>query len=147
MDRDLYQELILDHNRTPRNKREMEEPSVSAEGHNPLCGDEVTVFVKLDGERIEDISFVGQGCAISTASASLMTDALKGKSISEAEKVFGKFHQLLTEEGSDVDLGEDFEKLEAFSGVRDYPARVKCATLVWHTLHAALTGSESATTE
>lgn len=147
MERELYQELILDHNRTPRNRRAIEHPDASAEGHNPLCGDEVTIYMDLEGDAIRDISFEGHGCAISTASASLMTEALRGLSISDALEIFERFHRMVTEEDASSDLGEPFEKLEAFAGVREFPARVKCATLAWHTMQAALQGKREATTE
>ena len=145
--RDLYQEVILDHNRNPRNFREMDETALQADGHNPLCGDNVTVFVKLVDERIEDVSFVGTGCAISKASASLMTEALKGCTHEEADGFFERFHQMVTgqlrKEGSSA-LG----KLEALAGVSDFPVRVKCATLAWHTLKAAFEGQvDAASTE
>ncbi|HEX4228411.1 MAG TPA: SUF system NifU family Fe-S cluster assembly protein [Bryobacteraceae bacterium] len=132
---DLYQEVILDHSKRPRNRVALEQPTHSAEGYNPLCGDRVTVQLKMENGRVAAIGFQGAGCAISTASASLMTDAIKGKTAEEAESIFEKFHTLLTEEQPGAaDLG----KLDVFSGVREYPMRVKCATLAWHTLHAAL---------
>jgi nitrogen fixation protein NifU and related proteins len=132
---DLYQETILDHSRKPRNFGALDAANAQAEGFNPLCGDRVTVQLKLDGDVVSDAHFTGSGCAISVASASLMTEALKGKSRQEAEDIFGRFHRLLTaENGNSEDLG----KLAVFSGVREYPARVKCATLAWHTLRAAL---------
>lgn len=136
--RELYQEVILDHNRRPRNFRVIDAPSRVARGHNPLCGDRLTLYLQLDGERIADVAFEGSGCAISKASASLMTDALKGRTVAEAEALFERFHQLVTtppDEPADIDgLG----KLAVFAGVRDYPARVKCASLAWHTLKAAV---------
>ena len=132
--RDLYQEVILDHNRRPRNFGPLPEANRRAEGHNPLCGDKVTVFLDLADGRIRDLAFQGAGCAISTASASLMTEALKGRTVEEARTLFAGFHALLTGEGA----GEDLGKLAAFSGVGEYPMRVKCATLPWHTLKAAL---------
>ena len=132
--RDLYQEVILDHNKRPRNFGAMAGADRQAEGHNPLCGDRVTVFLKMDGDRIEDIAFEGAGCAISTASASLMTEALKGKRVEEARALFQDFHELVTK----GDAGADVGKLAALGGVREYPMRVKCATLAWHTLQAAL---------
>jgi nitrogen fixation NifU-like protein len=138
--RDLYQEVILDHNRRPRNYRHMEDADRVCEGFNPLCGDRLTLFVDLDGDTIRDVTFEGTGCAISRASASLMTDALKGKSLAEAEALFERFHRLVT---SPTDQAIDMTglgKLAVFSGVREYPTRVKCATLSWHTLRAALTG-------
>jgi nitrogen fixation protein NifU and related proteins len=136
--KDLYQETIIDHSKRPRNKGVLEQPTHSAEGHNPLCGDRVAVQLKIENGRIAAIGFQGAGCAISTASASLMTEALKGKTIGEAKTAFEKFHSLLTEEHSQpaAELG----KLAVFCGVREYPMRVKCATLVWHTLCAALQG-------
>ena len=132
---DLYRDVILDHNRRPRNFGGMEHPDRSVEGLNPMCGDRLTVRVKFDGENIGDIRFEGQGCAISTASASLMTEAVKGKSRGEALALFDRVHRLLTDDAAgDEDLG----KLAALSGVREYPARVKCASLCWHTLASAL---------
>jgi nitrogen fixation NifU-like protein len=135
--RDLYQEVILDHNKRPRNFGALAGANRSAEGHNPLCGDRVTVHLEVDGAgRIQGISFEGAGCAISTASASLMTDAIKGRTTEEARELFQGFHKLLTTgEGAGApELG----KLAVFTGVREYPMRVKCATLAWHTLQAAL---------
>ncbi len=144
---DLYQDIILDHNRRPRNYRALEEPTYSADGYNPICGDEIKVFLKLDGDKIEDISFQGQGCAISTASASLMTVELKGKTLSEAMAGFKRFQDMLAEEvEKEVDF-LDFGDLASLSGVRLFPARIKCATLAWHALEAALQGQEQATTE
>ena len=139
---DLYQQVILDHNRKPRNFHTMEHPSGKSEGYNPLCGDRLTVYVQLEGNRIKDVSFEGNGCAISKASASLMTESVKGKSREEIEKLFTQVHQMLTA-GPDasVDL-EGLGKLAAFAGVREFPVRVKCATLAWHTLNAALLGKE-----
>lgn len=145
---ELYRELILDHNRRPRNHRKLEAPCTHAEGYNPLCGDRVTVFVKVEEGTIKDVSFEGSGCAISTASASLMTEAMKGKSLEEAKKLFGRFHGLVTGEPRETDEGEGLGKLEVFSGVCRYPARVKCATLAWHTVSSALRGdAETVTTE
>lgn len=134
--RELYQEVIIDHSRHPRNFREMPEANHHADGFNRLCGDKLTLYLKLENGIITDISFKGAGCAISTASASLMTEQLKGKTTAEAEKLFTVFHQLLTTVSEDNinNLG----KLTVLSGVREYPARVKCATLAWHTLQAAL---------
>ncbi|HVG06119.1 MAG TPA: SUF system NifU family Fe-S cluster assembly protein [Thermoanaerobaculia bacterium] len=132
--RDLYQEVILDHNRVPRNFGKLENANRESEGHNPLCGDRVKVFLHVEGNRIEGIAFQGSGCAISTASASLMTEALKGRTVEEARLLFHGFHDLLTT-GGDVDgLG----KLAVFAGVREYPIRIKCATLAWHAAQAAL---------
>lgn len=138
--RDLYQEVILDHNRRPRNFRHMDEADRVCEGYNPLCGDRLTLFVDLDGDVIRDVAFEGTGCAISRASASLMTDALKGKTIEEAQRLFDRFHQLVTSPTDTPADITDLGKLAVFSGVREYPSRVKCATLSWHTLRAALTG-------
>lgn len=137
---DLYQEVILDHSKRPRNFHHMEDATRRVEGYNPLCGDKLALFVKLDGETIKDISFVGAGCAISTSSASLMTETVKGKSRQEAVQLMERFHDLLTTEKHAENLG----KLEVFSGVREFPARVKCATLAWHTLKSALTSTEEA---
>jgi nitrogen fixation NifU-like protein len=132
---DLYRDVILDHNRRPRNFGPLEPADASAEGLNPLCGDRLTLRLRLSDGTIRDIRFEGQGCAISTASASLMTEAVKGKSRDEALALFGRVHRLLTEDSADAgDLG----KLAALSGVREYPARVKCASLCWHTLVSAL---------
>lgn len=135
---ELYQQLILDHNRRPRNRRALADPDRHAEGYNPLCGDRVTIFVKLDGDIIEDITFDGTGCAISTASASLMTEGLKGKTLEEARTLFKRFHRMVTEEAVERGDEPDLGKLEVFAGVCEYPARVKCATLAWHTVNAAL---------
>ena len=135
---DLYQEVILDHNKSPRNYRAMEDANRRAEGYNPLCGDQVTIYVRLQDGRIEDISFQGSGCAISKASASIMTSELKGRAESEAEALFEKVHKMLTGEG-ETDR-QDLGKLEVLSGVCKFPARVKCATLAWHTMNTALKG-------
>jgi nitrogen fixation NifU-like protein len=137
---DLYQQLILDHNKSPRNLRRLEPPARTSDGYNPLCGDRITLFVMLQDNVIQDIAFQGSGCAISTASASLMTQSLKGRTLDDARILFEKFHRLVTEGGEAPDDDEDPQlgKLEAFGGVRRFPARVKCATLAWHTLNAAL---------
>jgi nitrogen fixation NifU-like protein len=135
--KDLYRDVIVDHNRNPRNFREMPEADRRADGYNPLCGDKLTVFVKLDGDRISDVSFHGTGCAISVASASLLTESVKGRTVSEAEKLFSSMHDLLTRDDAPVDVAS-LGKLGALSGVREFPARVKCASLCWHTLEAAL---------
>lgn len=135
---DLYQQVIVDHSKKPRNFRVIQDAR-KVEGYNPLCGDRVTVYVKLDGERIADVSFQGAGCAISTASASLLTESLRGKTMSEAESLFAAFHDLVTGLQPRHEVPR-LGKLEAFSGVCDYPTRVKCATLAWHTLRAALKG-------
>lgn len=132
---DLYQEVILDHSKRPRNLRQLPEANRRADGYNPLCGDKVTIQLKMEEGRVADVSFQGSGCAISTASASLMTEMLRGKSEAEIEKLFERFHALVAGDGQvEPELG----KLAVFSGVREYPARVKCATLAWHTLRAAL---------
>ena len=137
---DLYQQVILDHNRKPRNYHAMEDSSGKSEGYNPLCGDRILVYVKVQGDQIQDISFEGSGCAISKASASLMTESVKGKSKEEIETLFSRVHGMLTAApDASVDL-EGLGKLAAFSGVREFPVRVKCATLAWHTLNAALKG-------
>jgi len=135
--RELYQEVIFDHNRSPRNFGKMDDADRVAEGHNPLCGDQLTLYVRLENGVIADASFVGHGCAISTASASLMTEAVKGCTVDEVESLFRDFHALLTGVPPE---GRDFGKLEVLAGVREFPVRVKCATLAWHTLHNALTG-------
>ena len=138
---DLYQEVILDHNKRPRNFGPLSDPDRFAEGNNPLCGDELKVFLKMDGDRIEDVRFEGAGCAISTASASLMTETIRGKTLSEVEDLFEGFHDLLTGDPSETaQAGAELGKLAVFSGVREFPVRVKCATLAWHTLQAALKG-------
>ncbi|MCL4184741.1 MAG: SUF system NifU family Fe-S cluster assembly protein [Burkholderiaceae bacterium] len=136
--RELYQEVIFDHNRSPRNFHKMDHADHVAEGHNPLCGDQLTLYVRLDGGVIADASFVGHGCAISTASASLMTEAVKGQTVEAVEALFRDFHALLTGVPPE---GRDFGKLEVLAGVREFPVRVKCATLAWHTLHNAITGA------
>jgi nitrogen fixation NifU-like protein len=137
--RDLYQEVILDHGKRPRNFRTLEHPSHQADGYNPLCGDKVSVYLLLDGDVIRDASFQGRGCAISTASASMMTESLKGKSLADAASLFERFHDMLTgDPGAAAAQAPELGKLSVFSGVCEYPARVKCATLAWHTLQAAL---------
>jgi len=146
--RELYQTMILDHNKTPRNFGRLEHPTGTADGHNPLCGDELTVDLIVEGDIVKDVAFEGTGCAISTASASLMTEFVKGKTLAEVEEIFGRFHDLVTGPATeDVDTPE-LGKLAVFSGVREFPVRVKCATLSWHTLRSALSGgSEVAKTE
>ena len=142
---DLYQETILDHSKRPRNHHSLKDATREAEGYNPLCGDKLKLYLKMDGEVVQDASFEGAGCAISTASASLMTESLKGKTREEAMMLVDKFHDLLT---TDIPASRDLGKLVVFCGVRDYPARVKCATLAWHTLKSALGDSaETVTTE
>jgi nitrogen fixation protein NifU and related proteins len=142
---DLYQEVILDHNKRPRNFRVLYKPSHHAEGFNPLCGDRLHLFLNVDGDRIADVAFQGSGCAISKASASLMTDAVKGRSISEVRDLFERFRRMVTTP-SDCSV-EDLGKLSVLAGVREFPVRVKCASLAWHALKAALDREERATTE
>ena len=141
---DLYQEVVVDHSKRPRNFRKIEGAARAAEGYNPLCGDRVAVYVKLDGDRVADVSFQGSGCAISTASASIMTEAIKGKTIKEAGVLFDSFHDLVTTGNAASSRATPLGKLEVFSNVSNYPARVKCATLVWHTLQSALRGEQGA---
>jgi nitrogen fixation NifU-like protein len=146
--RELYQEVILDHGKAPRNFRTIEDASHHADGHNPLCGDRITVYVKAAGGVIEDIAFQGAGCAISTASASMMTEAMKGRPLDQSRQLFADFHALLTGESDVAETAATLGKLQVFSGVREFPVRVKCATLAWHTLRAALEGrAEAVTTE
>jgi len=135
---DLYQEVILDHNRRPRNFRAMDDANRKQEGYNPLCGDRLMLYVKLEADRIADVAFQGSGCAISKASASLMTEALKGKTVDEARELFEKFHDMVT--SSPESEAPDLGKLSVLSGVREYPTRIKCASLPWHTLKAAVAG-------
>ena len=140
--RDLYQEVILEHSKAPRNYRELQAADHKAEGYNPLCGDRYTVYLQMEGDSIRDIGFQGSGCAISKASASMMTQSLKGKTRAEAQELFDNFHQVVTGRANDdqAELG----KLAVFSGVSEFPLRVKCATLAWHTLQAALEGKQEA---
>ncbi|CAN5538064.1 SUF system NifU family Fe-S cluster assembly protein [soil metagenome] len=144
---DLYQEVILEHNKNPRNFREMADADQYADGKNPLCGDALRVYIALDGDTVTDVAFKGSGCAISKASASMMTQAVKGKTKGEAETIFDEFHKMvlgdLDEESDENHLG----KLKIFAGVREFPARVKCASLSWHTLNAALHGDDTVSTE
>lgn len=150
--RELYQDVILDHGRNPRNHRAIEGASCTAEGNNPLCGDEITVFVQLgEDDVISDCAFQGRGCAISQASASMMTEILAGKSLTDAKALFENFHDLCTKEdylppkdGANLDA---LERLQVLAGVREFPMRVKCATLAWHTLQAAVTGDKDVSTE
>ena len=144
--RELYQDVILEHSKAPRNYRELPNANHKAEGYNPLCGDHFTIYVDLEGDAIHDVSFQGSGCAISKASASMMTQSVKGKSREEAEKLFQQFHKLVTGEANGD--RESLGKLAVFGGVSEFPVRVKCATLAWHTLQAALEGKqESVSTE
>jgi nitrogen fixation protein NifU and related proteins len=142
---DLYQEVILDHNRRPRNFHPLADASHSAEGYNPLCGDRLTLYLKVNGETIEDVSFEGAGCAISKASASLMTDAVKGRTKAEAQALFDRFHRMVTTP-PDQSV-EDMGKLSSLAGVREFPIRVKCASLAWHTLKAAFNNERRTSTE
>jgi nitrogen fixation protein NifU and related proteins len=142
---DLYQEVILDHNRRPRNFRAIESPTHRAEGYNPLCGDRLNLYVQVDGGVITDVAFQGTGCAISKASASLMTDAVKGHTVGEARELFERFHNVVTTPPDQP--VEDLGKLSVLAGVREFPVRVKCASLAWHTLKAALEREQRASTE
>ena len=144
--KELYRDVILDHNKRPRNFGRLDPSDAHADGHNPLCGDRLSEFVRMDGERVEDVRFEGKGCAISTASASLMTEAVKGKDKEVIGQLFEKVHSLLTQQ--DAVPGAELGKLAALSGVREFPARVKCASLCWHTLNAALDkGAATVSTE
>lgn len=146
--RDLYQEVILDHSKRPRNFHAMPGADRHAEGYNPLCGDRETIFLELEGDVLKDVSFQGAGCAISTASASMMTDALRGKTIAEASAMFERFHELVTADPSRAAaVAPELGKLAVFQGVHEFPLRVKCASLAWHTMKAALDGGSTASTE
>jgi nitrogen fixation NifU-like protein len=137
--RDLYQELILDHTKRPRNFGRLEKANCRADGHNPLCGDKLTLFLEVENDVVKDVRFQGSGCAISTASASMMTESIKGKTRAETEALFERFHQMLTgPDGVELEENDELGKLVVFSGVKEFPVRVKCATLAWHTLNAAL---------
>lgn len=143
--RDLYQDVILDHNRRPRNWGALADADRRAEGHNPLCGDQLSLTLRLAVDRIGEVRFEGSGCAISKASASLMTEAIQGKTVEEAEELFARFHELLTGDPAvRAEAGPALGKLAVFEGVREFPVRVKCATLPWHTLRAALHGRQAA---
>lgn len=145
--RELYQELILDHNRRPRNFGVPQDSNHAADGHNPLCGDQLTVYIEIEGDIVRDVHFIGQGCAISVASASMMTEAIKGKSVAEADALFQRFHHAMTDDAASGPVTGEESELDALSGVKEFPVRVKCATLPWHTMHAALHGESVATTE
>jgi nitrogen fixation NifU-like protein len=146
--RELYQELIIDHSKRPRNFKVLETADRTLQGYNPLCGDKVTVFLELQDDRVKNVTFQGSGCAISTASASVMTESVKGKTLAEVEALFDSFHQMVTGKPPAAGNAPDLGKLAVFSGVSEFPARVKCATLAWHTLHAALHGAgETVSTE
>ena len=144
---ELYQETILEHNKNPRNFREIENATKKALGNNPLCGDALQVFVAMDGDTINDVAFKGSGCAISKASASMMTQAVKGKTSGEAESLFGEFTKMVRGEIDEESEENHLGRLKIFAGVREFPARVKCASLSWHTLSAALHGDDSISTE
>ena len=144
---ELYQQVILDHNKKPRNFQKLEGANRTAEGFNPLCGDQLTVYLLMDEGAVREVSFVGSGCAISKASASMMTQAVKGKTRDEARTLFEEFHRMVTGELDEESEPNHLGRLKIFAGVRDYPARVKCASLPWHTMYAALEGEQRATTE
>jgi nitrogen fixation NifU-like protein len=144
---ELYQQVILDHNKKPRNFHKLETANRSAEGYNPLCGDQLTVYMQLEDEVVKDVSFEGSGCAISKAAASMMTQSVKGKTKQEAETLFNEFHRMVTGELDEATEPNHLGRLTIFSGVRDFPARVKCASLSWHTMYAALKGEGIVSTE
>jgi nitrogen fixation NifU-like protein len=145
--KEIYQQVILDHNKSPRNFRKIDPSTHSSEGLNPLCGDHVFIYLDVKDGIIQDISFEGNGCAISKSSASIMTAELKGKTVDEAEKIFNSFHEMVTGKLTDEEEIENLGKLSVFQGVRDFPVRVKCASLAWHTMHAALHSETVVTTE
>ena len=144
---ELYQQVILDHNKKPRNFRKLETANHRAEGYNPLCGDHLTVYLDVEGDAVKEIAFEGSGCAISKAAASMMTQAVKGKSKEQAEALFSEFHSMVTGELDEENEENKLGNLKIFAGVREFPVRVKCATLPWHTLHAALNNKDSVSTE
>ena len=144
---ELYQQVILDHNKKPRNFRKPEHANHSAEGYNPLCGDQLTVYLNLENDQVKDVGFEGSGCAISKAAASMMTQAVKGKSKEQAEKLFNEFHSMVMGELNEETEANSLGNLKIFAGVREFPVRVKCATLPWHTLHAALNKEDQVSTE
>jgi len=144
---ELYQQVILDHNKKPRNFRKIEVPTHTAEGHNPLCGDQLTIYLDVENNEVRDVSFEGSGCAISKASASMMTQAVKGKTRHQVEELFKEFHEMVTADSDQSESDSGLGNLRIFAGVREFPVRVKCATLPWHTLHAALNKRESVSTE
>ncbi|HKR14568.1 MAG TPA: SUF system NifU family Fe-S cluster assembly protein [Pyrinomonadaceae bacterium] len=144
---ELYQQVILDHNKKPRNFRKLETANHTAEGYNPLCGDQLTIYVNLAGDSVQEIAFEGSGCAISKAAASMMTQAVKGKSKEQVEELFREFHSMVTGELDEETQENSLGNLKIFAGVRDFPVRVKCATLPWHTMHAALNNEERVSTE
>ena len=142
---DLYQEILLEHNSKPRNFRKLEEASQTSEGFNPLCGDQITLYLKVVDGVIDDVGFQGSGCAISRASASMMTQSIKGQSVERAEEIFDAFHHMITEPGEELDL-DTLGDLETLSGINEYPTRIKCAVLAWHTMKAALIGEANEVT-
>ena len=144
---ELYQQVILDHNKKPRNFCKLETANHSAEGYNPLCGDQLTVYLNVENDAVKEVSFEGSGCAISKAAASMMTQAVKGKGKQEAEALFTAFHRMVTGENYENNAAETLGNLQIFEGVREFPVRVKCATLPWHTMHAALNNEELVSTE
>ena len=144
---ELYQQVILDHNKKPRNFRKLESANHTAEGYNPLCGDQLTIYMNLENDRVTDVGFEGSGCAISKASASMMTQAVKGKSKEQAETLFKEFHSMVTGELDEENEENALGNLRIFAGVREFPVRVKCATLPWHTMHAALNKQDQTSTE
>ena len=144
---ELYQQVILDHNKKPRNFRKLETANHSAEGFNPLCGDQLTIYLNVEGDMVKEVGFEGSGCAISKAAASMMTQAVKGKSKEEAENLFQEFHSMVTGELNEETEENSLGNLKIFAGVREFPVRVKCATLAWHTLHAALNKEAQVSTE
>lgn len=144
---ELYQQVILDHNKKPRNFRKLDHANHTAEGYNPLCGDQLTIYVNLAGDAVQEIAFEGSGCAISKAAASMMTQAVKGKSKEQVEELFREFHSMVTGELDEETEDNSLGNLKIFAGVRDFPVRVKCATLPWHTMHAALNNEERVSTE
>jgi nitrogen fixation protein NifU and related proteins len=144
---ELYQQVILDHNKKPRNFRKLETANHSAEGYNPLCGDQLTIYMNLEDDRVTDVGFEGSGCAISKASASMMTQAVKGKSKEQAEALFKEFHSMVTGQLDEENEENTLGNLKIFAGVREFPVRVKCATLPWHTMHAALNKQDQTSTE
>ena len=144
---ELYQQVILDHNKKPRNFHKLETANRTAEGYNPLCGDQLNIYLQVEDDRVKDVSFEGSGCAISKASASMMTQAVKGKSKQEAELLFDEFHRMVTGHLNEENEPNQLGRLTIFAGVRDFPVRVKCATLAWHTLHAALNNLQTISTE
>ena len=144
---ELYQQVILDHNKKPRNFHKLETANRRAEGYNPLCGDQLNVYLDMEGDQVKDVAFEGSGCAISKASASMMTQAVKGKTKAEAEQLFDEFHRMVTGELDAEEDPNNLGRLKIFAGVREFPVRVKCATLSWHTMHAALNNQPIVSTE